>query len=75
MEKKDYGSVMEFMRDGFGPRLAVALMDCVENYLPSLARNGDVPCYVILENHWCLCQLLKCVLRDEYGIDLEGDDV
>lgn len=71
MEKK-YDAVLEFLTDGFGADLCVALMDCVERYLPSLIEDGCVPGDVLLNSHWTLCALLKAVLKDEYGVDLKG---
>lgn len=73
MEKKNYAAVVAFLQDGFGPDVSIALMDCVERYLPSFIKEGSVPCDKILDCHWMLCALLKAVVKDEYGIDLEGN--
>lgn len=69
--KKTYPATMEFLTDGYGVMLASALMDCVERYLPSYINDNCVPGDSILNCHWALCMLLKCVLKDEFGVDLE----
>ena len=71
MDKKKYEAVMELLHDGYGVTLARCLMDCVERYLPSIVNDGIVPDEAMLDNHWVLCRLLKCVLKDEYGVDLD----
>ena len=73
-ERKKYETVVSFLQDGFGPGVSVALMDCVERYLPSFINEGSVPCGKILDYHWTLCALLKAVVKDEFGVDLEGDE-
>lgn len=70
-EVKRYEKVLEFFTGGYGGLTAVALMDCVERYLPSYVKEGSVPCDETLDCHWALCALLKAVLKDEYGVDLE----
>ena len=72
MEQKKYDAVLEFLQDGYGKELAGALMDCVERYLPSVIADGSVPCEAILNCHWSLCAMLKALLKDEWGVDLEG---
>lgn len=71
-ERKKYETVVAFLQDGYGPGVSIALMDCVERYLPSFVKDGCVPSDDILRYHWMLCSLLKAVMKDEYGVDLEG---
>lgn len=71
MEQKDYKAVVELLHDGYGEMLSVALMDCVECYLPSFIKDGGLPTDSALEGHWVLCTLLKALLKDEYGVCLD----
>ena len=71
MEQKKYEAVMEFLRDGYGERLATALMTCIERYLYATECLDICPGEWDADNVWYLCTLLKCVLKDEFGIDLE----
>ena len=71
-EPKNYESVMEFLRDGYGPRLAQVLMTCMERYLYATDALDMCPGKRDADNMWYLCTLLKCILKDEHGIDLEG---
>jgi hypothetical protein len=43
----------------------------VEHYLPSYITDNCIPGDPVLDCHWALCALLKVVLKDEFGMDLE----
>lgn len=72
-QEKKYEAVMDyFLAGGYGPCVARALMTCIERYLYTTDALGLCPGKWDADNMWHLCQLLKCVLKDEYGVDLEG---
>lgn len=73
-QQNKYEAVMQLLNDGYGKNLTCALMECVERYLPSLAKEGMVPCEEMIAYHSSMCSLLKALLKDEWGVDLEGGE-
>ena len=69
-EKNGYKAVVEFLNDGYAEHLVPALWEAVTRLLPSMLRDGEVPGEGVLNEYWALCELLRCVVRDEYGLDL-----
>lgn len=69
-ERNGYKAVVEFLNDGYAEYLVPALWDCIVRYLPSMVREGIEPGEPAMDAHWALCELLRHVLIDEYGLDL-----
>lgn len=69
-EKNGYKAVVEFLNDGYAEHLVPALWEAVTRLLPSMLRDGEVPGEGVLNEYWALCELLRRVLIDEYGLDL-----
>ena len=70
--EKKYEAVLEFMTEGYGPRLAQVLMTCMERYLYATDALDMCPGKWDAGNMWYLSTFVKCILKDEYGVDLEG---
>ena len=69
--KKEYPTVLEFLQDGYGEPLATTLMDVISRYGYTLHAVGIDPGQNDAESLWQLCTLLKCILKDEFGVDLD----
>lgn len=63
--QESYPSVQKFFTDGYGKGLCAALLRSMERHF-----NPDTFCEGDVDDVWHLSTLLKCVLKDEYGIDL-----
>lgn len=69
-KNKNYEAVMAFLRDGYGEKLASALMTCIERWLYATDALDMCPGQRDADAVWYLSTLLKCLLKDEHGVEL-----
>lgn len=67
MVKENYPAVSGFFRDGYGAPLCTVLLRSMERYI-----DTDNPRPDDQNGMWLLSSLLKCVMRDEFGVDLDS---
>lgn len=66
MKAKNYENVLRYFHDGYGVGLCGVLLKSMERYVqPDMCSDSDV------DGLWHLSTLLKCVLKDEHGIDID----
>lgn len=69
MEK--YPTILNILESGFGPDLARTLLDGIQQYGTALALGGDSVGIHDGENLCNMVWLLKAVLKDCCGVDVE----
>jgi hypothetical protein len=69
MEK--YPTILNILDSGFGTDLAQTLLDCIQQYGNGLVANGECIAQHDSENLYNMVWLLKAVLKDCCGVDVE----
>lgn len=70
MDAKTYEAVTGYLQGGYGPSLARGLYEVVTRFLPLLIDSGEVPGDEALDDYWSVCDLLRALLKDEWGVEL-----
>ena len=65
MEKKRYDRVMAFLSDGYGEDLCPVLLRSMERYVDAACN-----CQQDIDDVGLLGMFLRCLLKDEHGVDL-----
>ena len=72
MDKKNtFPTVMGLFEDGYGPEFVQTLTDSIQRYARALAADGDCMYKDDADNLYNLVWLLKAILKDCCGVDVE----
>lgn len=69
--RNTFPTVMGLLEDGYGPELVQTLTDSIQRYARALGADGDCMCKDDADNLYNLVWLLKAILKDCCGVDVE----